>query len=93
MLENIQISIYFSIYDVIAHTSLDPFYKLIEREAPVPPATTFIEKTETQPNTSDNEMLKPVEEESRDFGKTPLNEIIDIKKSFSSENLLNLKIY
>ena len=38
----------------------------------------FIETCEIQPNTFDNEILKPFEEESRDFYKTPSKAIIDI---------------
>ena len=58
--------------------SLDSFYKLNEKEVPRSTVDSFIETCEIQPNTSDNEILKPFEEESRDFYKTPSKAIIDI---------------
>ena len=48
--------------------------------------------SKSQPNTSENEILEPLEEESRDFDKTASNAIIDIQiptlqKSLSPKNL------
>ena len=52
----------------------------------------MIEIFETQPNTSDNEILEHLEEESRDFDKTPSIAIIDkqtrtLQNPLSSEKL------
>ena len=54
------------------------FYKLNEKEVPLPIANPSIEISETQPNTCDNEILEPSELEPRDFNKTPSNAIINI---------------
>ena len=48
--------------------------------------------SETQPDTSGNEILKPLKEEYRDFDKTLWNAILDmqtpiLQKSLSSGNL------
>ena len=70
----------------------DSFYKVNEKEVPLPNASPSIEISNTQsPITSDNEILEPSEEEPRDFDKTS-NTIIDIQtptlqKSLSYENL------
>ena len=57
----------------------DSFYKLNEKEVPLPNASPSIEISNTQsPITSDNESLEPSEEEPRDFDKTS-NTIIDIQ--------------
>ena len=70
----------------------DSFYKVNEKEVPLPNASPSIEISNTQsPITSDNEILEPSEEEPRDFDKTS-NTIIDIQtptlqKSLSHENL------
>ena len=45
-----------------------------------------LEIPETQPSTSDNDILESREEESRDFNKTPSSTVICIQKSLSSEN-------
>ena len=72
--------------------SLDSFYKLNEREVPLPKASPSIEISNTQPPiTSDNGILETSEEEPRDFGKFS-NTDIDmqtptIQKSLSYENL------
>ena len=70
----------------------DSYYKLNEKKVSKPTTNPFIEILATQPNTSNNEILKPLERESSDFDKTPSNAIIDIqtptlRKSLSSENL------
>ena len=70
----------------------DSYYKLNEKKVSKPTTNPFIEILATQPNTSNNEILKPLEGESSDFDKTPSNAIIDIqtpplRKSLSSENL------
>ena len=67
--------------------SLDSFYKLNEKEVPIPTANSFIEIFETQPNASDNEILETLEEESRDFDKTPSIAIIDIQISALPKSL------
>ena len=41
-------------------------------------ANTFTEISETQPNTSDNKILEPLQEESIDFDKTLSNSVFDI---------------
>ena len=70
----------------------DSFYKVNEKEVPLPNASPSIEISNTQsPITSDNEILEPSEEEPRDFDKTS-NTIIDIQtptlqKSLSYENV------
>ena len=72
--------------------SLDSFYKLNEKEAPLPKASPSIEISNTQPPiTSDNGILETSEEEPRDFGKFS-NTDIDmqtptLQKSLSYENL------
>ena len=70
----------------------DSYYKLNEKKVSKPTTNPFIEILATQPNTSNNEILKPLEGESSDFDKTPSNAITDIqtptlRKSLSSENL------
>ena len=47
--------------------------------------------SKSQPNTSENEILEPLEEESRDFDKTASNAIIDIQIP-TLQNLYHLKI-
>ena len=66
---------------------LDSFYKLNEKEVPIPTANSFIEIFETQPNASDNEILETLEEESRGFDKTPSIAIIDIQISALPKSL------
>ena len=59
---------------------LDSFYKLNEKEVSLPNASHFIETSNTQlPNTSNNEILEPSEEEPREIDKAPSNKIIDIQ--------------
>ena len=70
----------------------DSYFKLNEKKVSKPTTNPFIEILATQPNTSNNEILKPLEGESSDFDKTPSNAITDIqtptlRKSLSSENL------
>ena len=58
---------------------LDCFYKVNEKEVPLPNASASGEISTTQPPiTSDNEILDPSEEEPRDFDKTS-NTITDIQ--------------
>ena len=70
----------------------DSFYKVNEKEVPLPNASPSIEISNTQsPIISDNEILEPSEEEPRDSDKTS-NTILDIQtptlqKSLSYENL------
>ena len=73
-------------------SSFDSYYKLNEKKVSKPTTNPFIEILATQPNASNNEILKFLEGESSDFDKTPSNAIIDIqtptlRKSLSSENL------
>ena len=72
------------------------FYKQNEKEVPLTIASPSIKISETQPNISDNEILEPSEEESRDFDKTPSNAIIGVQiptlqKSLSYENSRTLE--
>ena len=65
---------------------------LNEKEIPLPTASPSIETSKMQPNTSENEISEPSEEEPGDFGKTASNTIIDIQtptlqKSLSYKNL------
>ena len=67
------------------------FYKQNEKEVPLTIASPSIKISETQPNISDNGILEPSEEETRDFDKTPSNATIGIQiptlqKSLSYEN-------
>ena len=70
----------------------DSFYKLNEKEVPLPNASPSIEISNTQPPiTSHNEILEPSVEEPRHFDKTS-NTVIDIQTptlqtSLSYENL------
>ena len=58
---------------------LDSFYKLNEKEVPLPNASPFIKTSNTQlPITSNNKIVEPSEEEPRNFDKTS-NTIIDIQ--------------
>ena len=75
--------------------SHDSFYKLNEKEVPLPNANPSIEVSNTQSNTqsitSDNEILESSEEEPRNFDKTS-NIVIGIQtptlqKSLSYENV------
>ena len=68
------------------------FYKLNEKEVPLPNVSPSIEISSTQPPiTSYNKIVEPSEEESSDFDKTS-NTVIDtqtptLQKSLSCENL------
>ena len=70
----------------------DSFYKLNEKEVPLPNASPSIQISNTQsPITSHNEILEPSVEEPRHFDKTS-NTVIDIQTptlqtSLSYENL------
>lgn len=47
---------------------------------------------ETQPSTSENEILEPLEEESRDSDKTPSKAIIDIQTPTLQKSVLSKNI-
>ena len=66
---------------------LNSFYKLNEKQVSIPNANSFMEISESQPNTSDNEILEPLEEGSRGFHETLSNTIIDIKTPTLAEFL------
>ena len=71
---------------------LDSFYKLNEKEVLIPSANLFTELFKTQPNTSDNEVFGPSEEESGYFDKTLSNAIIDIQTPILCKSPHHLKI-
>ena len=90
--ELIEVVIEDDIFNKKTTQSLDSFYKLNEKEVPLPKASPSIEISNTQPPiTSDNGILEPSEEEPRDFDKFS-NTDIDmqtptLQKSLSYENL------
>ena len=71
---------------------INSFYKQSKKEVTIPTANSLIEISKTQPNTSDNNILEPLEEECMNFDKTPSNPVTNIQtptlgKSLSSENV------
>lgn len=78
-----------AIFNKTSVQGLDSLFKLNEKELPIPIANSFLEIYETQPNTSDNDILESFEEEYINFDNTPSNDIQTptLQKSVSSENL------
>ena len=68
---------------------LDLLSQLNEKEVPIPTANSFMKISEIQPNTSDNEILEHLEEESRNSGKISSNAIVDIQVPIMRKHLLS----